>query len=401
MRTAQFTPTKFPDRARPWCVSIPAAYSPSGRRERKFFDTQRDANNFAKAERIRIDREGRTSGAVLSAIQREAAAAAFRLIPNEAPAKLIEIVEQWKTRRELATKSETLSAVFAQYIARGKKKRGRGGMVQFVPFSKKHKRGIEYAEKQLAAHKESKVCDITQKMITDALVGCSSSYFNAHLRIIRAVFEFAVDKKWATENPAEGIDPKTASKESAATAGAGAHVLTVKQAQSLMTVAAEVAPDYVPFMALALFAGIRPDLEDGELVKMTWDMIRLKDRNIEIPAAISKTRERRIIEMEDTLVEWLKYYTAKNKDPEGPIVPTSNLRERMRLLRSVAGVEWKQDITRHSFATYHLTHFENLARCVTSMGHRDSQMLWAHYHAAAARDVAAAYWKITPAALRL
>ena len=396
MRTAQFTPTKFPDRARPWCVSIPAAYSPSGRRERKFFDTQKDANNFAKAERIRIDREGRTSGAVLSAIQREAAAAAFRLLPNEAPAKLIEIVEQWNTRRELATKSETLEKVFERYKERGKKKRTRGGMVSFVPFSKKHKTGIEYAEKQLEAHKQIKVCDLTQKTIETALAGCSPSYHNAHLRIIRAVLEYAVERKLAVENPAASIEPKTSEAKQTS-----AEILTVEQTRNLLLTATEAAPQFVPFLALTLFAGIRPDLEDGELVNMTWDMVQLKDRRIIIPANVSKTGDRRIIEMEDALANWLDYYVSKNKDPQGAIVPRKNVITLMRMLRSLAGIKWKQDIARHSFASYHLSHFENLARCVESMGHRDSAMLWKHYKASIPKDTAAEYWKITPRALGL
>jgi integrase len=73
----------------------------------------------------------------------------------------------------------------------------------------------------------------------------------------------------------------------------------------------------------------------------------------------------------------------------------------MRSIRSLAGVEWKQDMTRHTFASYHLSHFENLARCVESMGHRDSAMLWKHYKASVPKDAAAEYWKITPASLGL
>lgn len=401
MRTALFTPTKLPDRARPWCVSIPAAYSPSGRRERKFFDTQKQATAFAKAEKLRIDREGRAAGAVLTAVQREAAAAAFRLIGDELPAKLIEIVEQWKTRKELATRSKKLEEVFKAYIERGKRKKTRGGMMHFVAFSKKHKRGIEYAEKQLEAHKDANVCDITRKMIEKALEGCSASYFNAHLRIIRAVFAYAVERKWATENPAEAIEPKVQSRETEVQGRTGADILTIEQTRQLLLISAEAAPQYVPFFAMALFAGIRPDLEDGELVKMTWEMIQLKDRRIVVPESVSKTDSRRVIEMEGVLVDWLRFHLGDKTDPEGPIVPMENLRERMRLVRSLAKIEWKQDLTRHSFASYHLSHFENLARCVASMGHKDSTMLWDHYHAAVPKDVAAEYWKITPASLGL
>lgn len=376
-------------------------YSPSGRRERKFFDTQKEAVAFAKSEKTRVDREGRKAGAVLTAVQREAAAAAFRLIGEESPGKLVEIVEQWKTRKELSTRSKKLGQVFKGYLERGKRKKTRGGMMNFVAFSKKHKRGIEYAEKQLAAHKDTNVCDITRKVVEKALEGCSASYFNAHLRIIRAVFAYAVERKWATENPAEAIEPMVQSRETRAQAQTGADILTIEQTRQLLLISAEAAPQYVPFFAMALFAGIRPDLEDGELVKMTWEMIHLNDRRIVVPESVSKTGSRRVIEMEDVLVDWLRYHLGGKTYPQGPIVPLENLRERMRLVRSLAIIDWKQDLTRHSFASYHLSHFENLARCVASMGHKDSTMLWNHYHAAVPKDVAALYWKITPASLGL
>ena len=105
--------------------------------------------------------------------------------------------------------------------------------------------------------------------------------------------------------------------------------------------------------------------------------------------------------MEDALADWLNYYVSKNKDPQGAIVPRKNVITLMRMLRSLAGIKWKQDIARHSFASYHLSHFENLARCVESMGHRDSAMLWKHYKASIPKDTAAEYWKITPRALGL
>jgi integrase len=396
MKIASLAPLRNKHAGPPWYVCTPARFAQSGKRERRFFLTETEAKKYAKLELRRIEREGHHKGAEITAAQREAAAAAFRLIPDEQPAKIIEIVEQWKARRELATKSEKLDDVFERYIERGKKKRTRGGMAAFVPFSKKHKSGIEYAKRQLEAHKESKVSEITQKMIEASLAPCSASYFNAHLRIIRAVFEYAVDKKWAVENPAAGIEPKTG-----AIREASAEILTIKQTENLLRTAAEAAPQYIPFLALSLFAGIRPDLDDGELVKMTWDMVHLKDRRIIIPANVSKTGDRRVIEMEDTLADWLKYYVSKNKSPKGAIAPKKNIITLMRMLRSIAGVEWKQDIARHSFASYHLTHFENLARCVASMGHRDAQMLWKHYHAAVPKDVAAAYWKITPKSLGL
>jgi integrase/recombinase XerD len=409
MKTPSFAPIRNKHAGPPWLINIPARFSPSGKRERRFFDTEKDAKLYGKGERLRVEREGHHKGAEVTAAQREVAAAAFRLLEGHAPQKLIEIVEAWISKRKMASESVSVEQAFTQYIARGKKRKGRGGMAAFVPFSAKHKRGIEYAQEALEAHKESKIASLAAEDISKALAGFSASYHNAHLRIIRAVCEYAVEKKWAAENVAEEVEmkAKAAKAAKAKTSATETPILTIEQASRLLQVADEAAPQFVPFLALTLFAGIRPDLESGEILELTWDMVQLKDKRLIIPSEVSKTESRRVIEMEDALVEWLEYYIAKRcaaegiKEVTGEIVPKTNLRQRMRLVRELAGVEWEQDIARHSFASYHLSHFENLARCVESMGHRDSAMLWKHYKASIPKDTAAKYWEITPRALGL
>lgn len=409
MRTPSFAPIRNKHAGPPWLINIPARFSPSGKRERRFFDTEKDAKLYGKGERLRVEREGHHKGAEITAAQREVAAAAFRLLEGHAPQKLIEIVEAWISKRRMASESVSVEQAFTQYIARGKKRKGRGGMAEFVAFSAKHKRGIEYAQEALEAHKESKIASLTAQDISKALGGCSASYHNAHLRIIRAVCEYAVEKKWAAENVAEDVEmkAKAAAKGASKPSATEASILTIEQASRLLQVADEAAPQFVPFLALTLFAGIRPDLESGEILELTWDMVQLKDKRLIIPSEVSKTGTRRVIEMEDALVQWLEYHIAKRckaegiKEVAGEIVPKTNIRQRMRLVRELAGVEWEQDIARHSFASYHLSHFENLARCVESMGHRDSAMLWKHYKASIPKDTAAKYWQITPKALAL
>lgn len=399
MRTAQFTPTEFPDRPRPWCVSIPATYSQSGKRERKFFNTKREALDYAKDEKFRVEREGRDATTSLSVSQRDAAAAAFRLLEGHAPQKIVEIVEQWLSKHKLASRSVSVGEAFDRYIERGKKRRTTGGMVSFVPFSLKHARGLRLALTGLEKHRDTMVSELTTKMIEDALAEYSPSYHNAQLRIIRAVCEYAVEKKWAANNAAQDVEERTI-KATSKQKKKGS-ILTIDEAKRLLAVTAKQEPQFVPYVALSLFAGIRPDLEDGELVHMTWDMVRLEDGDIDIPYDVSKTDERRVFKMEDTLKAWLKYYAAKGGECEGAIVPRTNLRKRLRDLRAAAGIEWEQDIARRTFATYHLTHFENLARCVESMGHQDSAMLWKHYKRSVPQAEAAKFWQITPKALRL
>ena len=59
--------------------------------------------------------------------------------------------------------------------------------------------------------------------------------------------------------------------------------------------------------------------------------------------------------------------------------------QRWRALRKAAGWSketahpWRQDVCRHTFATYHAAHFRNFAALQMEMGHRDSGLLRTRY----------------------
>jgi integrase len=401
MRTAQFTPTEFPDRPRPWCVSIPATYSASGRRERKFFATKREAVKFAKDEKFRVDREGRDATSSLSALQREAAAKAFALIPDHPPQTIIEIVEKWTRQQKVASASAPLREVFDRYQARGKKGRSRSGATQWLPFRKSYLSQLKYARAKVEPLLDVLVANITAAQIERQMEGCSAAYCVANLRPLRAVMEFAVEEGLASTNPitAKMIEAKASlvkGNEDIETP-----ILTLEETRRLLATAAKTAPQFIPYLALALFGGIRPDLGDGELVKLEWSMIRMKERRIIIPAKVSKTRRQRIVEMENNLVDWLNYHIAKHGEAHGKVVPATGIVNRMRKLRKEAGIKWEQDMARHSFCSYFMPHFENVTRCINNTGHKGTTMLFDHYMTAVPKDAAAEYWKITPQALGL
>ena len=69
---------------------------------------------------------------------------------------------------------------------------------------------------------------------------------------------------------------------------------------------------------------------------------------------------------------------------------------RWRALRKAAGWSkenahaWRQDVCRHTFATYHAAHFRNFAALQMEMGHRDSSLLRTRYVYAGKTNEAAA-----------
>jgi integrase len=148
----------------------------------------------------------------------------------------------------------------------------------------------------------------------------------------------------------------------------------------------------VAYHALGLFAGIRP----FELLRLDWSDVDLAEGHILIRAEVAKNRRRRIVDISPNLAAWLKPHKAT-----GAVTSLTNLRTRLRAIRASAGLDhWKQDVMRHSFASYWLAQHGDINKLTLMMGHTTTTMLWKHYHKAAKRIEAEKYWKITPARTR-
>lgn len=64
----------------------------------------------------------------------------------------------------------------------------------------------------------------------------------------------------------------------------------------------------VPFAALCLFAGIRPDLYEGEISKLKPEHVRLDTGVIFVEPEVSKVRMKRAVTIQPNLAAWLRAY---------------------------------------------------------------------------------------------
>jgi integrase len=64
----------------------------------------------------------------------------------------------------------------------------------------------------------------------------------------------------------------------------------------------------VPFFALCLFAGIRPCLRTGEILKLRPGHVRLDTGVIHIEPEVSKVRMKRNVAIQPNLAAWLQAY---------------------------------------------------------------------------------------------
>jgi Site-specific recombinase XerC len=233
---------------------------------------------------------------------------------------------------------------------------------------------------------ERLVTDLQPNDIESELAGMTSAVRNAFLRNLRAVFNYGVKRGWLDQNPISKLDFETIKRGEVVT-------LSPKQAAALLKTV-ELNRDLLPYHVLGLFAGIRP----LELQRLNWRDIDLDEGRIEITAEVSKTGRRRIINIEPNLKAWLNHYITAGGGIVGNLVPLVNLRTRVRLIRSAAGLtDWTQDVMRHSYASYWLAQHGDINQLTLQMGHENPDMLWKHYHKASKKKDAALYWAIMPA----
>ena len=207
----------------------------------------------------------------------------------------------------------------------------------------------------------------------------NAGYQAAVVRTLRPAFNYAVRQRWLTESPFVRLEKVKVRKKDAI------DVFSPEEARRIM----EVVPvDCKVAFALLLFAGVRP----LELTRLKWGDIR--DGFIHITPSVAKTQQVRNVEIEPNLAAWLAAFGGHQ--PSDSVCPT-NWKRKSQAARAVAGVAGRQDTARHSYATYYLAKYKNADALRANMGHsRGSDMLFAHYRAAATPSQAEAYWRIFP-----
>lgn len=152
-------------------------------------------------------------------------------------------------------------------------------------------------------------------------------------------------------------------------------------------------PDELGFFALSLFGGIRTE----ELARMDWSHVRpsknADESHIEITAEVSKMGlGRRVIPILPALAAYLKKI---GKPASGRIVPNANMNNRMIPLSRRAGIKWKQNASRHSFASYRLADVKNVHQVAEEMGN-SPLVIKKRYFQAVTKAEAAKFWAIRP-----
>ena len=215
----------------------------------------------------------------------------------------------------------------------------------------------------------------------DGLKLSSQSYAN-NRRVAHLLFEFAVARGYALDNPAAKVErPKIRNGE--------IEIFTPEETRKLLAAASE---DFLPCLALGMFAGLR----SAEIERVTWLDIDLKQRHVIVGADASKTASRRIVPRAENLAAWLAPYAER----QGSLWAhgRDGFHKRQEATAKAAGVTWKKNGARHSFASYSFALCADAGRVAGYCGNSPG-VIHRHYKQLCTPADAHKFFNLKPAAI--
>jgi len=384
----KFTLRRIANRKR-WLLD----YRTNGKQHRLVFKTK----ELAEAEQERIEKQITDGGTAWLAIS---------------PAERIEVMT---IHREVQEAGYTLRKVWEDH------KRGfHGGDVKRKTLQAAYNQFIAEREQMLSSDStmaalrsnvgrfirpraELQVTAVARQDVMDWLVAFKGRTFNSYLTSLNTFFRWSVKLKYLKASPAADIEK--IDERRMANLDEEPPVMSPAQVVALLQTARRTDPALLPYIAVCLLAGLRPEREAGHLA---WSDI---GETILVRGLHAKDRQRRYVTILPVLAAWLArpFYT-RRRGPVAGNLPPRNLRRRFEAVRAAAGLfspkssaedegKWKHDWMRHTFASYHLALY-GAEKTIAALGHGDYEMLFGHYRALVTREQAEQFWKLTPDGIR-
>jgi integrase len=174
--------------------------------------------------------------------------------------------------------------------------------------------------------------------------------------------------------------------------------ISVYSAVELRKIMASVSPEYLPWIALAAFAGVRTEeifLVNPAKSPLRWEDFRWSEKVIALRGATTKTSRPRHTPIHPTLAAWLEPW----RNATGDVMPRSlaYYRSEIRRLKQ-RGVEWKQNALRHTAISCRLAIVKNAAQVAEESGNSVA-MIRRTYHNPRTIKEARAWYAVRPVAV--
>ena len=213
----------------------------------------------------------------------------------------------------------------------------------------------------------------------------SKKTFNNRRGLVGPFLKHCLLKDWIAKNP---IDKIPHFRGVGHRRGSAPTLSAAKCAEIMEWAENERQGAVVPFIALCLFAGIRPDPYVGEISKLEAKHVRLDTRVILIEPEVSKVRMKRAVAIQPNLAAWLTAYPLDRY----PIMPRGFRRLRLRFRRRF---NLSHDILRHTFVSMFVAKFRSMGEAALQAGNSES-IIRKHYLDLKSPDEAEEFFKIRP-----
>ncbi|MDR0352834.1 MAG: site-specific integrase [Opitutaceae bacterium] len=191
---------------------------------------------------------------------------------------------------------------------------------------------------------------------------------------------------WLLENPVKAV----ARQRTGHNRGSAPALSTARVAQLMTHVEAVHDGALVPYFALCLFAGIRPD---GEISKLPAADVRLETAAITIEPWVSKVNMCRMVTIQPNLAAWLRAYPLNEYTVIPPKEKMRNVAGKITRIRQKFGVG--HDVLRHTFISMHVAKFRSMGDTALQAGNSE-EIIRKHYLNVTTPREAEAFFDIVP-----
>lgn len=393
-RHAELEAKKDPSKGK-WVISIPPKLSPTGRRKREYFSRKSDADDRAGEIRRLQERSADLVKKAGSELIKDAVNfdEIFRDIYGF-EGGLKEACEEWMKRLDKEQQAASLKNLWDAYVRDHQGNWGKSSKTRWKTIESFLKPLMDKPVFMLEAAfwidwlgEMAKERDWSDQTVNDVTGSLSS------------IWKHGVRQRLVASNPIDGIKRRRIARSHKA-------VYEVDEVSRLMACAWEHDRDLVPYFAIAVFAGLRPE---SEISRLRWEDINFEEKWIRVGTNFdNKTGTRRYVPIEENLLEWLKPW----RNERGSVVP-SNLRNRKRWLlrgkyqapKDTPPEKWKslvpcgqetRDISRHTYGSYLDAKVCDRNVVKENMGHTNFTTYEQHYRNARSPQEAERFWNIRP-----
>jgi integrase len=343
----------------------------NGKRQRRFFTTEKEAKLELRKLEIQLRREGEQGFRIPEKTRILAAEATELLVPFDR--NILDAAEFYVAHLKSLTTDVRVCALVDEYQETKRK----------AQFSAAY---LDDIRQRLGAFNELFGTRTAKSLKPGELeewlhgLGLAPQTVINYRAILHGFFAFAVKRGYLEKNPVSAIDKIRL-------ADGTPEIFTPDELAKILTAAPT---PLLPAIAVGAFAGLRT----SELLRLEWSEVDFVRGYIHVAARKSKSARRRLVKILPNLAAWLGPFSGS----QGKVYVNQKraYHHAIEELAKITGITWAKNGLRHSFAFYHLAKYENAAELMLQLGHTTTRLIFEAYREVVTPEAAERYWAIMP-----